>query len=40
MSVNLTFDTVTPPVALNLYLAANLSGISIEKTSRAALPLV
>ena len=33
-------DTVTPPVALNLYVAANLAGLSTERISKAALPFV
>jgi len=40
MTVNLAIGTVTPPVALNLYVAANLAGISMEKISRAAVPFV
>ena len=40
MTVNLAIGTVTPPVALNLYVAANLASISMEKISRAAVPFV
>ena len=40
ITVNLAIGTVTPPVALNLYVAANLAGISMEKISRAAVPFV
>jgi C4-dicarboxylate transporter DctM subunit len=40
MTVNLAIGTVTPPVALNLYVAANLAGITMEKISRAAVPFV
>ena len=40
MTVNLAIGTVTPPVALNLYVAANLAAISMEKISRAAVPFV
>jgi C4-dicarboxylate transporter DctM subunit len=40
MTVNLAIGTVTPPVALNLYVAANLAGISMERISRAALPFI
>jgi len=40
MTVNLAIGTVTPPVALNLYVAANLADISMERISRAALPFV
>ncbi len=38
MAVNLSIGTITPPVALNLYVAANLSDISMERISRAVLP--
>jgi TRAP-type C4-dicarboxylate transport system permease large subunit len=31
MTVNLAIGTITPPVALNLYVAANLAGISMGK---------
>jgi len=40
MAVNLAIGTVTPPVALNLYVAANLADISMERISRAAIPFV
>jgi C4-dicarboxylate transporter DctM subunit len=40
MAVNLSIGTLTPPVALNLYVAANLADISMERVSRAALPFV
>ncbi len=40
MAVNLSIGTITPPVALNLYVAANLADISMERVSRAALPFV
>ncbi len=40
MTVNLAIGTVTPPVALNLYVAANLADISMERISRAAFPFV
>jgi C4-dicarboxylate transporter DctM subunit len=40
MTVNLAIGTVTPPVALNLYVAANLAGISMERISRAAFPFI
>ena len=40
MTVNLAIGTVTPPVALNLYVAANLAKISMERISRAALPFI
>jgi tripartite ATP-independent transporter DctM subunit len=40
MAVNLSIGTLTPPVALNLYVAANLADISMERISRSALPFV
>ncbi len=40
MAVNLSIGTVTPPVALNLYVAANLAEISMERISKAVLPFV
>jgi C4-dicarboxylate transporter DctM subunit len=40
MTVNLAIGTITPPVALNLYVAANLAKISMERISRAALPFI
>jgi len=40
MTVNLAIGTVTPPVALNLYVAANLADISMERISKAAFPFV
>ncbi len=40
MAVNLSIGTITPPVALNLYVAANLADISMERISKAAIPFV
>jgi C4-dicarboxylate transporter DctM subunit len=40
MAVNLSIGTITPPVALNLYVAANLADISMERISRSALPFL
>jgi len=40
MAVNLSIGTITPPVALNLYVAANMSDISMERISRAVLPFL
>jgi len=31
---------VTPPVAINLYVASTISGLSIEKISKAVIPMV
>lgn len=40
MTVNLAVGQVTPPVAVNLYVGANISGLTMEQISRAALPLI
>jgi tripartite ATP-independent transporter DctM subunit len=40
MTVNLAIGTITPPVALNLYVAANLADISMERISRSAVPFI
>ena len=40
MTVNLAIGQVTPPVAVNLYVAANLAKISLETISRAVVPFV
>lgn len=40
MTVNLAIGQVTPPVAVNLYVAANLAKISLERISRAVVPFV
>ena len=40
MTVNLAVGQVTPPVAVNLYVGANISGLSMEQISRAAMPLI
>ncbi len=40
MTVNLAIGQVTPPVAVNLYMGANISGLSMEAISKAALPLI
>ncbi len=40
MTVNLAVGQVTPPVAVNLYVGSNISGISLERLSREALPLI
>ena len=38
--VGLAIGMVTPPVAINLYVASTISGISIEKISKAVVPLL
>lgn len=40
MTVNLAIGQVTPPVAVNLFVAANLGKISLEAISRAVVPFV
>lgn len=40
MTVNLAVGQVTPPVAVNLYVGANISGLKMEQISRSALPLI
>ena len=40
MTVNLAIGTITPPVALNLYVAANLADISMERISGSAVPFI
>jgi C4-dicarboxylate transporter DctM subunit len=38
MALNLSIGTITPPVALNLYVAANLANIPMERLSRSIIP--
>ncbi len=40
MCVNLAIGQVTPPVAVNLYVGANIAGISMDEISRSAIPFV
>ena len=40
MTVNLAVGQVTPPVAVTLYVGANISGLTMEEISKAALPLI
>ena len=40
MTVNLAVGQVTPPVAVNLYVGANISGLTMEEISKSALPLI
>lgn len=40
MTVNLAVGQVTPPVAVNLYVGANISGLTMEQISKASLPLI
>jgi C4-dicarboxylate transporter, DctM subunit len=38
VTLNLAICTITPPIAVNLYVAANISGASMEEVSRWVLP--
>lgn len=38
MTVNLAIGTITPPVAVNLYVASRIAGVSMEEVSRWAVP--
>lgn len=38
--VNLAIGLITPPVGINLYVAANISRLSIERVARGALPFL
>ncbi|MEZ6852358.1 TRAP transporter large permease [Halodesulfovibrio aestuarii] len=40
MTINLAVGQVTPPVAVNLYVGANISGLRIEDITKPALPLI
>lgn len=40
MTVNLAVGQVTPPVAVNLYVGANISGLTMEQISKSAMPLI
>lgn len=40
MTIALAIGMATPPVAINLYVASSISGYSIERISRKALPLI
>ncbi|MER3455322.1 MAG: C4-dicarboxylate ABC transporter permease [candidate division GAL15 bacterium] len=40
MAVNLSIGTLTPPVALNLYVASHIARVSVGRIARAALPFV
>jgi tripartite ATP-independent transporter DctM subunit len=40
MTINLAIGQITPPVAVNLYVIANIAGLSLEKISRAVVPFV
>jgi C4-dicarboxylate transporter DctM subunit len=38
MTVNLAIGTITPPVAVNLYVASNISKASMDEISRWVIP--
>lgn len=40
MTTNLAVGQVTPPVAVNLYVGAKISGLTMEQISKAALPFI
>ena len=40
MTVNLAIGQVTPPVAVNLFVGARISGLTMEQISRPAIPLL
>ncbi|MDR2527457.1 MAG: TRAP transporter large permease [Synergistaceae bacterium] len=40
MTVNLAIGQVTPPVAVNLFVGARISGLTMEQISRPAIPLI
>jgi len=40
MTINLAIGQVTPPVAVNLYVGANISGLTMEELTPPALPLI
>jgi C4-dicarboxylate transporter DctM subunit len=40
MTVNLAIGFVTPPVAVNLYVASGISGVPVLSIAREALPFI
>jgi C4-dicarboxylate transporter DctM subunit len=40
MTLNLAIGQITPPVAVNLYVIANIAGLSLEHISKSVLPFV
>ncbi len=40
MTLNLAIGQITPPVAVNLYVIANIGGLSLERISKSVLPFV
>ena len=40
MTLNLAIGQITPPVAVNLYVIANIANLSLERMSKAVFPFV
>jgi len=40
MTLNLAIGQITPPVAVNLYVIANIANLSLERISKAVIPFV
>jgi C4-dicarboxylate transporter DctM subunit len=40
MTLNLAIGQITPPVAVNLYVIANIAGLSLEEISKSVFPFV
>jgi len=40
MTMNLAIGQITPPVAVNLYVIANIANISLERISRSIAPFI
>ncbi len=40
MTLNLAIGQITPPVAVNLYVIANIAGLSLEEISRGVIPFI
>mgnify|MGYP000850942294 CR=1 FL=1 len=40
MTLNLAIGQITPPVAVNLYVIANIANLSLEKISKSVIPFI
>jgi C4-dicarboxylate transporter, DctM subunit len=40
MTMNLAIGQITPPVAVNLYVIANIAGLTLERLSKSVIPFV
>jgi tripartite ATP-independent transporter DctM subunit len=40
MTINLAIGQITPPVAVNLYVIANIAGLTLERLSKSVIPFV